>query len=135
MKTSALPASVAKLDIALGASFVLWRQLIAELTRVFPGLHQEWKSSKLPFGGICLLKQKERTLIYLLPGESSFEISIVLGERAVAIALASDLPKELKRMISEARRYAEGRGIRFVVRSHEQVEDIQKLVIIKTTPK
>jgi hypothetical protein len=124
-----------ELKAALGASFVIWQQLAAELTTVFPGLRQEWKSSKLPFGAVCLLKQKDRTLLYLLPGQSTFEVSIVLGERAVAIALASDLPKEIKRMISEARPYTEGRGIRFVVQSPGQLADIQKLVVIKTTPK
>jgi hypothetical protein len=127
--------STAELETALGKTYAVWQKLIADLAQDFGGLREEWKPSKLPFGQCCLLKQKDRTLLYLLPGASAFEISIVLGERAVAIALASDLSAGTKKMIAEARRYAEGRGIRFAVKSKAQIAEIRKLVVIKTTPK
>src|SRR5690349_17452082 len=103
MKTPPKPPSSTELEAALGKTYAIWQKLIAELTSKLPGLREEWKPSKLQFGRACLLKLKARTLVYLLPGTSVFDISIVLGERAVAIALASDLPKEIKKMIAEAR--------------------------------
>ena len=127
--------SPAALAAALGGTAPLWRQLVDELTSDFPGLREEWKPSKLEFGSLCLLKLKERTLLYLIPRRGDFEVSIVLGERAVALALAGDLPADLQRQLSEARQYAEGRGIRFPVTTATRIAPIRKLVAYKTAPK
>ncbi len=135
MKTHSEVPPPAELETALGKTHAIWRKLITELASEFPGLREEWKPSKLEFGHVCLLKLKDRTLLYLLPGTSVFEVSIVLGERAVAIALDSQLSTGTKKMISEARQYAEGRGIRFAVRTSAQIPEVAKLVEIKTTPK
>ena len=126
--------SPAALAAALGDSAPLWRQLIDELTSDFPGLRQEWKPSKLEFGSLCLLKLKDRTLLYLIPRSGDFEVSVVLGERAVTLALASDLPADTKRQLSEARQYAEGRGIRFPVTTAGDVATARRLVAFKVAP-
>jgi hypothetical protein len=49
--------------------------------------------------------------------------------------MASSLPAAIKKMFTEARPYAEGRGIRFPVSSLSDIPVIAKLVEIKTTPK
>jgi hypothetical protein len=48
--------------------------------------------------------------------------------------MASSLPAAIKKMFSEARPYAEGRGIRFTVSSQKDISTIKKLGEIKTTP-
>jgi hypothetical protein len=47
--------------------------------------------------------------------------------------MASSLPAVIKKMFSEARPYAEGRGIRFSVSSSSDISTIKKLVEIKIT--
>lgn len=101
----------------------------------FSPLNAEWRPSKAAFGRICLLQQKKRTLLYLTPESGYIRIAIVLGERAYAIAMASTLPVAIKKMFSEARPYAEGRGIRFPVGKSSDLPVIRKLVEIKTIPK
>jgi hypothetical protein len=49
--------------------------------------------------------------------------------------MASSLPAAIKKLLSEARPYAEGRGIRFTVTKLSDLPAIAKLVEIKTTPK
>jgi hypothetical protein len=49
--------------------------------------------------------------------------------------MASSLPLAIKKMILEAKPYAEGRGIRFSVSSSSDIPMIAKLVEIKATPK
>ncbi len=127
-----LPADVAA---ALGPTGPVWQQLTAAVALDFPDLRQEWKPTKLEFGRICLLKQENRTLLYLIPHAGGFEASLVLGERAVALALAGELPAGIKSQISAARRYAEGRGIRFPVTAAPQIAVIRQLVAFKTAPK
>jgi hypothetical protein len=124
-----------RLREALGTAFPVWQQLFDALSKEFHPVSHEWKPTKLEFGGVCLLKQKERTLVYLLPGKLQFEVSVVLGDRAAALALASDLRAETKKLISEARVYAEGRGVRFFIRTRKDIESVVQLVRFKTAPK
>ena len=62
------------------------------------------------------------------------EVSVVLGEGAAGIALASDLPSRTKKVLSEARACVEGRGVRVPVKSADQIGTVVRLVRIKTTP-
>lgn len=135
--SSSRPAkpTATELTAALGKTRPAWDDLVARLSDDFPGLREEWKPVKIPFGRVCLLKDKDRTLLYLLPGVDSFEVSIVLGERAVALALAGDLSKPTRKIVEEALVYVEGRSVRLPVSSAKQIDDIRKLVASKVAPK
>ena len=65
------------------------------------------------------------------PCASCFRVSLVLGDRAVAAARASDLPKTLLKEIAGARRYAEGTGIRLLIKTAEDLAPVRTLVEIK----
>ncbi|MFT3830199.1 MAG: DUF3788 family protein [Opitutaceae bacterium] len=132
--TTAPAPSAASLATALGPTASAWRRLVEDLEVDFPGLQQEWKPTKLAFGRVCLLRHKTRTLVYLIPREGDFEASVVLGGRAVILALAGDLPASTKRLIEEAKPYVEGRGIRFPVTSVAQVDIVRRLVAFKVAP-
>jgi dihydrodipicolinate synthase/N-acetylneuraminate lyase len=119
----------------LGSAIELWNGIIEAISEKFEPVEQEWKSSKSDFGRMCLLRQKKRTLLYLTPQKGSVLAGIVLGERAVSIALASELPDEVKTLLREARQYAEGRGIRFVITHGAEISSLVELIRIKTTPK
>ena len=58
-----------------------------------------------------------------------------MGERAYELLKASTVPAKIKKLFEEARPYAEGRGIRFPVKSAIEIPVVAKLVEIKTTPK
>ena len=135
MPTAAKPPTDAELKAALGSADVLWSGIVQAVEDAVSPLDTEWKPSKAEFGRICLLQHKKRTLLYLTPDKEKITVAIVLGERAYGLALASSLPAAIKKMFSEARPYAEGRGIRFSVSSPSDLSTIKKLVEIKTTPK
>jgi hypothetical protein len=115
----------------LGAARDVWEAIIASLAERFPPLVQSWKPSKSDFGRMCLLTHKKRTLLYLTPENGTVVVALVLGERAAALALESDLPDGIKALIREARPYAEGRGIRFPVSSADGVPAVAQLVALK----
>jgi hypothetical protein len=133
MKTPAKTKSPTETELkaVLGSAAALWSDIIRAVEAVASPLDLEWKSSKSEFGRICLLQHKKRTLLYLTPEKEKVRIAIVLGERAYGLALASSLPAAIKKMFSEAKPYAEGRGIRFVANSTEEIPTIKKLVEIK----
>ena len=74
-------------------------------------------------------------VINLAPDKGKVLMAIVLGQRAYDLAIGSSLPAAIKKMLSEARPYAEGRGIRFSVSSPSGITTVKKLMEIKTTPK
>jgi hypothetical protein len=135
MSTKVKPPTDAELRAVLGSADVLWSGIVNAVEDLASPLDTEWKPSKTEFGRMCLLQHKKRTLLYLTPEKEKIRVAIVLGERAYGLAMASSLPAAIKKMFSEARAYAEGRGIRFVVSSASDVSTVKKLAELKTTPK
>lgn len=120
---------------ALGRAYAMWTGIVGVVEELASPLDIEWKPSKLAFGHVCLLRHKKRTLLYLLPEKASVTVAIVLGERAYGLAMASTLPAAVKKSLSEATPYVEGRGIRVPVEATRDLATIRKLVAIKLTPK
>ena len=114
---------------------LVWCEIIDAVARTAGGVSQEWKPSKSGFGWMCLLRHRGRTLLYLTPDQGWIRVAVVLGERAVALALESGLPEWLKELIREARPYAEGRGIRFRIDTPADVALVRDLVALKLTPR
>ena len=118
------------LAATLGDSLQAWKELTAWLTA--KGIScKEWHSISPKYGWALRPKLKSRTILYMGPCASCFRVSLVLGDRAVAAARTSDLPKTLLKEIAGARRYAEGTGIRLLVKTAEDLEPARTLVEIK----
>ena len=58
-------------------------------------------------------------------------MAFVLGDKAVAAARATNLPRSVLTGLAEATRYAEGTGLRLFVHKSEDLAAIKKLVAIK----
>ena len=127
--------SDAELSAVLGSAHVVWAGIIETINEKFSPLDFQWKPSKSEFGRICLLQHKKRTLVYLTPEKEAVVVAIVLGERAYDLLNASAVSAKIKKLFSEARPYAEGRGIRFSVKVASDISVVTKRVEIKTTPK
>jgi hypothetical protein len=114
--------SDAELAVELGSAKALWDRLCIELQ--LPG---EWHSYSKKAGWSMRLKRGERNIVYLIPAHGEFEISMVLGDRAVVAART----RGLERMLAGAKRYAEGTALRFPVKGPKDFATIKKLVDVK----
>jgi len=123
--------TAAELSSALGTTSMLWHKLVDSLTKQQAGIEQEWHSLKPKYGWTLLLKLKKRRIVYLGPCAGCFRVAFVLGDKAVAAARTSDLPKSVLKLLDEAPRYAEGTGLRLVVKSAKDLPAIRKLAQIK----
>jgi hypothetical protein len=124
------PPTEKEVQAKLGPSTGAWKELIAWLAE--QGIAgNEWKSVSPKYGWGLRPALKKRTILYLGPCEGCFRVSFVLGDRAVAAALESDLPKNILKTITEARRYAEGTGIQLIVAKKEELDPVRKLAEIK----
>ena len=114
----------------MGPAKALWDKLAGRL-RKHEVNAQEWGSYS-PKGGWSLrLKRKDRIILYLIPLHGSFHVSLVLGDKGVKAARASELPQHILKTIAGARRYAEGTGIRLAVTAPVDLAVVEKLALIK----
>jgi hypothetical protein len=118
-------------ESALGNSWVLWKQLVAELKQEQNLDGEEWNSSGLKYGWSFRLQLKRRNIVYLGPRSGSFVASFVLGDKAIAVARKSRLPAYVLKMIAEAKRYGEGTPVRIEVSKPEDLEPVKTLAKIK----
>ena len=125
------PPKEADLAKALKDSFVFWNELAKLIALRFKPLSSEWGFSSKTTGWGMRLKNKDRTILYMTPCEGYFLASFALGEKAVNAAHEDDLPANVLKSIDNAKKYAEGRGVRLEVRNGKDVRNVEKLAAIK----
>ena len=126
----AVQPTAQEVDAALGASAEIWKQLVDWLAEKGVA-DQEWQSISPKYGWSLRLKLKKRTIVYLSPCIGCFRVAFVLGDRAVAAARQSDLSKSTLKLLDEAPRYAEGTGVRLMVKGAKDLPAVRKLALIK----
>jgi hypothetical protein len=116
---------------ALGSTREIWEQLVNWLAQEHGVTVQEWKSISPKYGWSLRLRLKKRTVVHMSPCDGCFRVAFILGDRAVKAARESDLPKTVIKLIADAPRYAEGTGIRLLMRSEKDLVPARKLAVIK----
>ena len=116
---------------ALGKTAVFWKDFIIWLAEEQGVTGQEWKSISPKYGWSLRLTLKKRNIVHLSPCPGCFRVVFIFGDRAVKAALDSNLPKGIIHEIRGARRYAEGTGIRLLVKRASDLPAIRKLALIK----
>jgi len=122
--------SPTELSCVLDQTAPLWAELIDSLAKD-QGLDKEWNSLKPKYGWNLILKLKKRRIVYLGPCVGCFRVSFILGDKAVAAARASNLPKQILKLLDEAPHYPEGTGLRLLVKTAKDLPAIRKLAQIK----
>jgi hypothetical protein len=115
----------------LGRSKMHWDGIKEYCSDRYGPLTSNWNFPGAKYGWSHRLIQKKRTILYMIPNLKCFDVAFVLGERAAQDALSSDIPQSIKKLIREAKKYVEGIGIRFEIRTKKDVEIVKKLAEIK----
>ena len=122
--------SGAEITAALGPSADLWNQLLEWMAEQGVSI-QDWQSISPKYGWAVRLKIKKRTIVYLGPCTGCFRASLVLGDRAIAVARQSELSQATLKLLDEAPRYAEGTGVRLMVKTAKDLVSVRKLALIE----
>lgn len=112
----------------LGPAKALWDELARHIAEEYGPVIEAWGFYK---SWSLRLKQKKRTILYLLPREGHFLCAFVFGRKATDAARQAKLPKAIKKAIDEAPVYAEGRGFRLEVKTDKDLETMKALAAIK----
>ena len=104
------------------------RQFIAE---EIGEASEEWKYYGKKLGWTLKTFYKKRNLFFIGMYRGYFKVTFVFGERAAKNVSDSGIAAELKKELSEARKYAEGRGLSINVDNDAYLDDIKELIRIK----
>jgi len=121
------PPSAAELHAALGRSTSAWPQILSGLEEQFGPPVLEWRPSDLAFGRLCLVRCAGQILLYLIPMAGQLLVGVVLDGYAYQRAMASGLRPAIKQMLTDTNPSAEGRGIRFVVKTEADIAEVLTL--------
>ena len=83
-----------KLARVLGESSGLWKDIKKHLKAEYGEMVEDWKFYGAKSGWILKTLRKKRNLFFFIPSEGSFKLSFIFGDKAVAAAEQSDLPKD-----------------------------------------
>ena len=117
---------------ALGSVSSVWNAVVAFTHSSYAGAKASWKYGGEKFGWSYRISDSKRVLVYLIPRSGFFKVAMVFGSKAYEQVIASDINSTIKEALMAARPYAEGRGIRIDVTDYAVLEDIRKLIRIKT---
>lgn len=123
------------LNEVLGDGLQLWDKATNFLASEIGNISFEWKFYGKNSGWTLKVLTKKRNLFFLLPRFENIKLAFVFGEKATMEILESGLPDEIKKLLAEARVYAEGRGLQFEVRSEPDLEVFRQLILIKVKSK
>lgn len=120
-----------ELEAALGPAIRLWGAVKATLAQEFDPLVEAWSFAGKARGWSLRLKRGHRALVYLTPLAGGFRASLALPERAMPVALESDLPEPIRAVVANAQTYPEGRAVRIDVASEDDVASVVTLARIR----
>ena len=116
----------------LGRTKKLWDDLKNYVAGRYEPVTEEWKYYNCKKAGwILTLRQKKRTILYLIPCKGHYIVGFVFGEKAAQAAHESSLPQSIISLIKDAYKYVEGRVFRIEVKKKRDLEYIKQLVAIK----
>jgi hypothetical protein len=110
---------------------LLWIKLKTFLIENVGPVREEWKFYSAKYGWTMKVLLGKRNLFFMKPGQTTFLVGFVFGDKAVSEVEKSDLPENIKTELSEAKKYMEGRGLQVVVKTAYDLETVIKLVAIK----
>lgn len=120
-----------ELKIALRRTYLLWEKIRDFVFEKYPAAIEEWHTSVKKYGWIYRIKDNKRAIIYLLPRDGFFYITMVFGQKATDQVLNSNISNFSKEELMNSKIYMEGRVIRLEINNNSILKDIKKLVEIK----
>ena len=113
---------------ALGKTFEWWKSIVDDVLEKDPAAQAEWHYAGEKYGWSFRIKDKKRTIVYMLPRENYFKVAFVFGQKATDELMNGPVAPEIKKELAAAKVYAEGRGIRIDVTREEMLQNVRLLI-------
>ncbi len=115
----------------LGRAGGLWKQLLATLASDFAPLSEKWGFSGKAYGWSLQLRQRKKTILYMIPCSGHFVAAFALSEKACRAAQEESFPLRVHELIRNAPEYPEGKAVRLEVRTMKDLKAVLQLAARK----
>ena len=115
----------------IGAKYELWSIIKKYVHDHLPEAKDEWNFPGRKYGWSFRIKDRKRAIVYLIPIQQGFRVGMIFGNKALKKIVKSDISEKIKKVLLNARAYAEGRGIQIDVSNEKDLWNVEKLIDIK----
>jgi hypothetical protein len=115
----------------IGENSVYWKHIIDYLYETHFDITEEWRFYNDGKSWLYRALRKKNTIYWIGIQKDTFRVSFWLSEKAEPIVEASSLPERIKEEYRNARRFKIGRCITVIIYSHEDFENVLKMIELK----
>jgi len=120
-----------QLEAAIADTYEYWNEIKNKIAESYGDTKSEWKFYSKKSGWTLKTLLKKRNLFFFQPFANYFSLTFVFGDKAVNVIEESDVSEALKRVLRDAKKYVEGRGLSIEVKTRNELVEIIKLIDIK----
>jgi hypothetical protein len=119
----------------IGDKKILWQKIMKYASDNFKDMSGTWNYYNDGKQWLFKMVQKKKTIFWLAVMKDTFRVTFYFGDKAEPVILASDLPESVKNDFTSGKHYGKIRAITTKIASQSDVENIRKLIDIKTSLK
>jgi hypothetical protein len=120
-----------QLKDTIADTYEYWDEIKNGITELYGDTKGEWRFYSKKSGWTLKTLLKKRNLFFFQPFTNYFSLTFVFGDKAVNVIEESDVSEALKRVLRNAKKYAEGRSLLVNVKTRNDLTDVNKLIDIK----
>ena len=118
---------------AIGSKQPLWESLTSFIADSYK-LKSDFAFYGKNYGWALRFRRAGKALLSLYPGQDSFTSQIIIGHEQAEKASSLGLSKKAIKIIEDAHPYPEGRWLFIKVESEQDLNDVKKLLAVKSQP-
>ncbi len=116
----------------IGEKKVLWQKIMGHMSSVYENSAGQWNFYNDGKRWLFKMMYKKKTIFWSAISAGTFRITFYFGNKAESVIANSDLPDNIKEEFKTAKRYGLIRPVTFIVNENADVENILKLIAIKS---
>jgi len=120
-----------QLQEVIADTYEYWNEVKTRITELYGDTKGEWKFYSKKSGWTLKTLLKKRNLFFFQPFMNYFSLTFVFGNKAVNVIEGSDVSEPLKKVLRDSTKYAEGRSLLIMVKTRNDLFDVNKLIDIK----
>ena len=116
----------------LGERKIYWERIMSYSSENYPNAAGSWNYYNDGKQWLFKLVRKKKTIFWSSLLKDTFRVTFYLGNKAEPIIENSNLPQSIKEEFKTAKRYGLIRPVSFIIRDKTDVDNVLKMIDIKT---
>jgi hypothetical protein len=116
----------------LGERKIYWERIMSYASENYPDAAGSWNYYNDGKQWLFKFVRKKKTIFWSSLLKDAFRVTFYFGNKAESIIENSDLPQSIKEEFKTAKRYGLIRPVSFVIRDKTDVDNVLKMIDIKT---